>query len=198
MLSYKQGVVKKIIKQYPGYTEAVVVSDDGNVSRAINYDALIGPVSQGDIVIINTTATKLELGTGGYDFVISNLNRQKKELDSKGSAYYLTRGYLEGESNIWSEYLYCVSKYGEEKARKLMGIILKNYEKLSVIDTGAYMLEDILEHTKEIAAALELRHTVVQGSLHLLYKAFQGKWDEDFNIVAPGESIDLYSPQRGK
>jgi len=125
-------------------------------------------------------------------------NRQKKELDSKGSAYYLTRGYLEGESNIWSEYLYCVSKYGEEKARKLMGIILKNYEKLSVIDTGAYMLEDILEHTKEIAAALELRHTVVQGSLHLLYKAFQGKWDEDFNIVAPGESIDLYSPQRGK
>ena len=52
-------------------------------------------------------------------------NRQKKELDSKGSAYYLTRGYLEGESNIWSEYLYCVSKYGEEKARKLMGIILK-------------------------------------------------------------------------
>ncbi|NLL58920.1 MAG: DUF1638 domain-containing protein [Firmicutes bacterium] len=119
-------------------------------------------------------------------------NRQKKELDSKGSAYYLTRGYLEGESNIWSEYLYCVSKYGEEKARKLMGIILKNYEKLSVIDTGAYVLEDILEHTKEIAAALKLRHTVVPGSLHLLYKAFQGKWDEDFNIVAPGESIDFY------
>ncbi len=119
-------------------------------------------------------------------------NRQKKELDSKGSAYYLTRGYLMSEANIWGEYLYCVSKYGEEKARKLMRIILKNYEKLNVIDTGAYRLEEIMELSKEIAAKLELSHNVVTGSLHLLYKALRGEWDDDFCIVPPGEPIDFF------
>jgi len=118
-------------------------------------------------------------------------NRQKKELDSRGSSYYLTKGYLQSEANIWSEYLYCVSKYGEEKARKLMRIILKNYQKLTIIDTGAYALVDIMELTKEIAAKLELDHNVVPGSLRLLYKAFRGEWDDDFSIVPPGECIDL-------
>jgi hypothetical protein len=84
MLSYRQGTVKKITKQYPGYTEVIVKNVDDKVSCAINYDNLTGPISVGDTVIINTTATELGLGTGGYDFVISNLNRQKKELTGLG------------------------------------------------------------------------------------------------------------------
>lgn len=119
-------------------------------------------------------------------------NQPRQELDSKGVAYYLTRGYLEGESNIWREYLYCVSRYGEERARKIMGLILKNYEKLRVIDTGAFALEEFKAISQEIAGKLGLHHEVVRGSLRILYKALREEWDEDFTVVPPGEAIDCY------
>lgn len=146
-------------------------------------NAIVGLSSQESSIIYPRVDDCISLFLGG--------NRQKQELDSKGASYYLTRGYLESEDNIWREYLHSVSKYGEEKTRRLMSLILKHYEKLRVIDTGAYQLEDILELSREIAAKLRLRHEVVPGTLNLLYKAFQGEWDEDFAIVPPGKAIDF-------
>ncbi|HEX5322426.1 MAG TPA: DUF3866 family protein, partial [Capsulimonadaceae bacterium] len=43
-------------------------------STALNYVQLSGPVSVGDPVLLNSTARWLNLGTGGYDFVLANLN----------------------------------------------------------------------------------------------------------------------------
>ena len=44
---------------------------DGTSRPAIAYPGLTGPVSAGDRVVVNTTARSLELGTGGYDFVVA-------------------------------------------------------------------------------------------------------------------------------
>lgn len=117
-------------------------------------------------------------------------NDRKKEWDSKGHAYYLTKGYLQNEANIWTDYSRTLAKYGEEKTRRVMKLMLKNYQKLRIIETGAYKLEEIVAETEDMAAKLELEHEVVKGSLHILIKAVKGQWDEDFVIIQPGQSID--------
>lgn len=116
-------------------------------------------------------------------------NHRKKELENSGHAYYITKGYLDNEANIWQEYLYSVAKYGEERAHKLMEIILHNYNKLRIIETGAYDLEAFVQETKLIAEKLELEQEVVSGTNLLINKALQGKWDDDFIILQPGEAV---------
>lgn len=83
MFSYRQGVVEEIIKQSFGVTE-ILVRAENRVSCAINYDFFTGPVTLGDTIVINTTALELGLGTGGYDFVITNLNRKNQAISGSG------------------------------------------------------------------------------------------------------------------
>lgn len=83
MLGYLHGKVEKIIRQDSGITE-IIVRNKQRVSKAINYDFLTGPVAVGDRVVINTTAVELALGTGGYDYVISNLKRKKQTISGSG------------------------------------------------------------------------------------------------------------------
>ena len=44
---------------------------EGRTEPAIAYPVLTGPVSEGSVVLLNTTATALGLGTGGYHFVVA-------------------------------------------------------------------------------------------------------------------------------
>ena len=46
-------------------------NQDGKTRKIIAYTDLVGKISVGDSVLLNTTATDLNLGTGGYDFVIA-------------------------------------------------------------------------------------------------------------------------------
>ncbi|ATW25750.1 hypothetical protein DCMF_14140 [Candidatus Formimonas warabiya] len=116
-------------------------------------------------------------------------NRQKREWDQQGAAYYLTKGYLEMESNIWTDYQHCLAKYGEEKTRKVMSTMLKGYKSLRIIETGAYQLPEILDHTRDIAGKLSLEHEVVKGTLDILYRLFRGQWDIGFSVIEPGKPV---------
>jgi len=53
----------------------LLVSVDGREgeSRAIAYPDLVGPVTVGDRVLLNTTAVDLKLGTGGDHFVVARI-----------------------------------------------------------------------------------------------------------------------------
>ncbi|MBO8168237.1 MAG: DUF3866 family protein [Thermoanaerobacteraceae bacterium] len=72
MIDFCQGRVIEITGTRPGVTEIMVETDDGR-GRAVNYDDLTGSVAVGDVVMVNTTAVNLRLGTGGYHFVMANL-----------------------------------------------------------------------------------------------------------------------------
>lgn len=83
MISIKRGKVTKIIKRLEGRTD-ILVNLDNKEENAINYDYLTGHIAVGDEVILNTTAVELSLGTGGYHFVIWNLNINNQSIDTKG------------------------------------------------------------------------------------------------------------------
>jgi hypothetical protein len=70
--SYKTGTVTKLLSERPGLQRVEV---DGR--RAYVLTQLIGTVAVGDRVVVNTTAVELGLGTGGWDVVHWNLEREE-------------------------------------------------------------------------------------------------------------------------
>ncbi|WP_129597070.1 DUF3866 family protein [Anaerophilus nitritogenes] len=83
MIGIKLGKVIKILKEDENKTEVLVKIKDKEY-KAINYNRLTGKINLEDELILNTTALDLSLGTGGYHFVISNLNHPNKDLSQGG------------------------------------------------------------------------------------------------------------------
>lgn len=83
MLSRKIGDVVEI-KRQNGQLDDIRVEIKGEIFRAYNYPKMTGEVKVGDKVLLNTTAVELSLGTGGYHYVISNLDNMEADLEGQG------------------------------------------------------------------------------------------------------------------
>ncbi len=66
----RRGTVVSVGPSRPGAIELEVEVDDER-APALAYPDLIGPVREGDVVLLNTTAVALGLGTGGFHLVIA-------------------------------------------------------------------------------------------------------------------------------
>ncbi len=65
-----------------------------NGEKAINYKYITGTVSENDRVLLNTTAVELKLGTGGYHFIICNLeNFKSNDREIKGPGHIMKMRY---------------------------------------------------------------------------------------------------------
>lgn len=83
MISKKIGLVTEIIEKNDNL-EDIRVDLNGNIQKAYNYPKMTGSVSIGDEVVLNTTAVELSLGTGGYHYVITNLNNMESSFTPGG------------------------------------------------------------------------------------------------------------------
>lgn len=73
MPRFEKGVVVEVLEEHLDVTRLTV--EIGGIRRAATaFPQVAGPVRPGDEVILNTTATELDLGTGGEDFVLWNLS----------------------------------------------------------------------------------------------------------------------------
>nr|MDQ3575000.1 DUF3866 family protein [Actinomycetota bacterium] len=75
--------------------------DDGR--RAYVLTQLIGPVSVGDRVVVNTTAVDLGLGTGGWDVVHWNLSREAWSGPGGGHVLKLRYTSLQVDTGVAEE-----------------------------------------------------------------------------------------------
>ncbi|MGE4282899.1 MAG: DUF3866 family protein [Clostridia bacterium] len=80
MIRSRTAVVHEIIEQDDNTTEILIKSEDG-FHKAINYNRITGSVRVNDKILVNTNATYLSLGTGGYDYVISNISNGRTDFD---------------------------------------------------------------------------------------------------------------------
>ncbi|MGB9813849.1 MAG: DUF3866 family protein [Thermovenabulum sp.] len=83
MIRLRRGKVKKIIEKREGMEE-VLVEVEGIMQKAINYVQMTGPVNIEDEVVLNTTALFLNLGSGGYNFIIYNFSNSHLDIGQKG------------------------------------------------------------------------------------------------------------------
>ncbi len=83
MLNIKIGLIKEIMDIRNNAFE-VIVEIDNKLEKAIAYKMFLNDIKKGDKVIVNTTANDLNLGTGGYHFIIANISDIDKQSDSLG------------------------------------------------------------------------------------------------------------------
>ena len=121
--------------------------------------------------------------------ILLGSREQRKKISDEMSTYFLTKGWLVNERNIWTEYRETVKRMGRKKADKIYKIILKHYKRLGIIKTDAYKLEEILDTSQRIAKDLQLKHDIIPGDLRYLKKLLTGPWDEEFVIINPNETV---------
>lgn len=96
MLSLIRGAVTALTRAGADLVEITVLGENETAPRAaIAYPALTGPVAVGDTVVLNITATRLRLGTGGVDFVVRNESRPLPETlgDPDGDEHIMKLRY---------------------------------------------------------------------------------------------------------
>ena len=68
--------------------------------------------------------------------LLGSRRRYLAEHGRHPGTYYYTRGWIDYIEDPYQEYLKMIPKYGEEKAAQLERMILANYTRVAVIDTG--------------------------------------------------------------
>ena len=78
LLLTEVGVVARVERERPAVQE-LAVSLQGREERALNYTQLLGEVQPGERVLLNTTAVRAGLGTGGHHLVMQGESGRKPE-----------------------------------------------------------------------------------------------------------------------
>jgi hypothetical protein len=113
----------------------------------------------------------------------------KKQAKQEPGTYYLTKGWIEAGDTPFEEHKLLIEKYGEEKAKRMTGLMLKNYKRLAFINTGQYEIEHYQAYARKTAEQFNLRYEEIEGSSVLVKKMVFGPWDNEFVVVEPGQTV---------
>lgn len=143
--------------------------------------------------VIGITAHKATLVVPRVDDCIAIFlgSRDAYDVQNKSApgTYYLTKGWIEVGDTPFTEYDQMVERLGQARADRIQKIMLKNYTRLALINTGQYEMERYREYTHQTAERFGLRFEEIEGSNELVKKLIAGDWDEEFVVVKPGETI---------
>ena len=102
---------------------------------------------------------------------------------------YFTRQWMDSDGHILRERSRYVQRYGEKKAKKIMHLMLANYESYRLVDTGAYDLAAWQTQARRDAAELGLAYGTQKGSVRVLEKLLRQEFDEEILVIRPGETL---------
>jgi hypothetical protein len=105
--------------------------------------------------------------------------------------YYLTKGWIEVGDTPFSEHERYTQRYGKERAEYIYKLMMGNYKRLALINTGQYELERYRQYAQKTAEQFGLRFEEIEGSDSLLRKMLFGPWDDEFVVIEPGETFNL-------
>jgi len=113
----------------------------------------------------------------------------KIQAGQEPGTYYLTKGWIEVNDTPLAEHARLVERYGPEQADRMMKLLLKNYTRVALINTGQYQQHRYREIARLMANRFGLRYEEIPGSTILIKKMIYGPWDGDFVIARPGATI---------
>lgn len=82
MLQWDIGIIETIDSACAQIEKLQVRMRDGSLAQAILYTSLLGEAQIGERVLLNTTAVRLQLGTGGVHFVAAFADRKPQSAPS--------------------------------------------------------------------------------------------------------------------
>jgi hypothetical protein len=122
----------------------------------------------------------------------------RAQFKSEPGTYYLTRGWIEVGDSPFSEHQRLVEVFGEEKAQRVMGRILRNYTRLAFINTDQGRSERYREYSQSMAKRFGLRYAELLGSERLIKKMVRGPLDREFVVARPGQAISYLDFKRAE
>lgn len=125
------------------------------------------------------------------DCISMVLSQRGQEFQRHKQTYFFTKGWMDGSKSLIKEYSHTLERYGPKRAKRIFDQMLKHYRHLMLIDTGAYILEDIQEQVTELAQNLDLELVVAKGELWWLRQLLEGPYDENFCVISKGESVQM-------
>lgn len=106
--------------------------------------------------------------------------------------YYLIKGWMDSDQNMWAEYRDVVERYGQETADIIYEEMLRGYEKLVTINTHVCDESQLRARAEEMAAVFDLEVSMIEGDDSLTKRLLSGDWDDDSIItLQPGETVTL-------
>jgi hypothetical protein len=157
-------------------------------------NSMVGVKSRSHILVMPRAADCIPIFLGS-----------RKTRDEYGiHTYFYTKGYLESEANIVRDYENVLEKYGQKRSLRVVQEMMKHYENIAIIDTGAFDPGEIKEKVAPVADLINVSVSVVPGNLRLVDALLMGDWRDDEFFVIPSESevsfemsLNLGSSQTG-
>lgn len=142
--------------------------------------------------VLGLRSEKTALIIPWFDDCIHMLMAHKPEAKPQidAASLYYTRGWLESERFILSDFEAYREKYGPKKAAFIMETMLANYRGLKLIDTGAYDMAGCRDRAVNTAQRLGLAFETAKGTNRILRDLLAGKHAGEFVLVAPGETVE--------
>ncbi len=105
------------------------------------------------------------------------------------SGVYFTESWMEctRESEIDLDKL--TEKMGREEAENFLRRLYKTCNKFYIIDTGCYDVRAVEKYVAPLVEILSGTMTVLHGEYGILHKIAEGRFDDDFVVVPPGETV---------
>ena len=143
--------------------------------------------------LMGLTAGDFEMISPKVDDCLSLLigsTRKKTTISFKDRAFFLTSGWLKGESTIMSEFKRLCDEYDSELALEIIGDMYANYRTIGLVDTGTAPMDELFEKTEELTGLLGFERKVYPGTTDYIEQLLTGPWNTDrFVIKKPFETI---------
>ena len=166
--------------------EILAVPGDGDIvlGYGLCSNAAVGLSSPSHRLIIPRVDDCIALFLGSRQ---EHLRRLREEPGT----YFLTKGWIKAAELPINDYIRLVEKYGEEKALRVTKVMLANYKRVVLINTGNYRLDEFREAARSMADFLELNYEEIPGSNRMLRIMLDGDWNSEYVVVEPGEETTL-------
>ncbi|MBU0993208.1 MAG: DUF1638 domain-containing protein [Proteobacteria bacterium] len=162
-------------------------------AEAGKYDSIILGYGLCSQAIIGVRASGCRLIAPRIDDCISmfmgSRAKYKAQHLSHPGTYYLTSGWVKEGDTPFSDYEYTVQRYGKKRADRVIGIMLANYKRLALINTGQHDIDENRVYAKSTAEQFGLMYEELKGSRRLLMKLLKGPWDEEFVVIESGDTF---------
>lgn len=122
---------------------------------------------------------------------LGSCSAYRKQARSEPGTYYLTKGWIEAGTSPFTEYERIAASQGQKHAERVIRLMLNNYRRLALINTGQYALERYRDYARRTAEQFGLRYEEIKGSTALVKRMIAGPWDDDFVVVPPGHAIEF-------
>lgn len=145
--------------------------------------------------IVGITANGCRLVVPRVDDCIAIFLGSRTAYDNQCRAepgtYYLTKGWIEVGDTPFSEHERTVERFGQERAEYIYKMMMRNYKRLALINTGQYEMEKYREYTRRTAIQFGLRYEEIEGADSLVKKMIFGPWDDEFVVIESGETFQM-------